>query len=143
LGKSSSIFQAIEGPHADAYTYKMEFLGLRTLIYPTQNIDASKKWWQDFFGFAPYYDEPYYVGFQVGGYEVGLNPGADMALGPVTYMGVDSIAEGLVRAEAHGCTVVSGIEDVGEGIAITHLLSPTGERFGLIVNPHFSVDRTK
>lgn len=118
----------------------MKFLGLRTLIYPTTDINASKKWWQGFLGVAPYFDEPFYVGFNVGGYEIGLNPGADMSFGPVTYIGVDSIAEGLARAEAHGCTVVSGIEDVGEGISITHLVSPTGDRFGLIVNPHFKVD---
>jgi predicted enzyme related to lactoylglutathione lyase len=119
----------------------MKFLGLRTLIYPTTDIFASKKWWTDFLGVAPYFDQPFYVGFNVGGYEIGLNPGADMSLGAVTYIGVYSIDEGLVRAEAHGCTVVSGIEDVGEGISITHLVSPTGDRFGLILNPHFKVDR--
>ena len=119
----------------------MKFLGLRTLIYPTADIDASKKWWAEFLGFPPYFDQPFYVGFLVGGYEIGLNPGAEMELGPVTYIGVDSIAEGLARAEAHGSTVVSPIEDVGEGISILHLLSPTGERFGLIYNPHYKVDR--
>lgn len=118
----------------------MKFLGLRTIIYPTQDIAASKRWWADFLGVAPYYDEPYYVGFNVGGYEIGLNPGAEMALGAVTYIGVDSIVDGLARAKAHGSTVISGIEDVGEGISITHLVSPTGDRFGLIVNPHFKVD---
>lgn len=61
----------------------------------------------------------------------------------MTYIDVNSIAEGLARAEAHGCTVVSGIADVGEGISITHLMSPTGDRFGLIVNPHFKVDSNK
>lgn len=121
----------------------MEFLGLRTLIYPTSDLTASKNWWHDFLGVAPYFDQPFYVGFLVGGYEIGINPGADVSLGPVTYIGVDSIEEGLARAEEHGCTVVSGIEDVGEGIMITHLLSPTGDRFGLIVNPHFKVDSDK
>ena len=121
----------------------MEFLGLRSLIYPTNDLATAKNWWQDFLGVAPYFDEPFYVGFLVGGYEIGLNPGADLAFGPVTYIGVDSIAEGLARAESHGSTVVSPIEDVGEGISIVHLLSPTGERFGLIVNPHFKVDSGK
>ena len=109
-------------------------------MYPTADIDASKKWWTDFLGFDPYFDEPFYVGFDVGGYEIGLNPGADVAFGPVTYIGVDSIEEGLARAETNTSTVVSGIEDVGEGIKIVHLVSPTGERFGLIYNPHFKVD---
>jgi predicted enzyme related to lactoylglutathione lyase len=121
----------------------MKFLGLRSVIYPTQDLEAAKKWWQDFLGVAPYFDEPFYVGFLAGGYEIGLNPGAEMAFGPVTYIGVDSIEEGLSRAQAHGSTVVSGIENVGDGISVVHLVSPTGERFGLIVNPHFKVDRTK
>jgi predicted enzyme related to lactoylglutathione lyase len=121
----------------------MKFLGLRTLIYPTADIDASKKWWTDFLGFPPYFDAPFYAGFHVGDDEIGLNPGADMSFGPVTYFGIDSITEGLARAEANGCTVVSGIEDVGEGIMITHLLSPTGDRFGLIMSPHFKVDSDK
>lgn len=118
----------------------MRFLGLRTLIFPTEDVVVAKKWWQDFLGVAPYFDQPFYVGFNVGGYEIGLNPGADIGFGPVTYIGVDSIEEGLARAEANDSTVVSGIEDVGEGIKIVHLVSPTGERFGLIYNPHFKVD---
>jgi predicted enzyme related to lactoylglutathione lyase len=117
----------------------MEFLGLRTLIYPTQNLDESKKWWSDFLGIDPYFDQPFYVGFDVGGYEIGLNPGADMEFGPVTYIGVDSMVEALEKAVANGATVVSPAEDVGEGIEVAHLTSQTGERFGLIVNPNFKI----
>ena len=115
----------------------MEFLGLRTLIYPTTNLDEAKKWWKNFLGINPYFDEPFYVGFNVGGYEIGLNPGAAMEFGPVTYIGVESMPEALERAKANGATIVSDTEDVGDGILIAHLVSPTGERFGLIVNPHF------
>lgn len=114
----------------------MKFHGLRTLIYPTSDINVSKKWWQDFLGIAPYFEAPFYAGFHVGDDEIGFNPGAEIAFGPVTYIGVDSVEEGLARAEAQGSTVVSGIEDVGEGIKIVHLMSPTGDRFGLIYNPH-------
>ncbi len=118
----------------------MEFLGLRTLIYPPQDLDASRKWWESFLGVPPYFAESFYVGFQVGGHEIGFNPGADMAYGPVTYLGVDSIQDGLAKAESLGSTVVSPIEDVGMGILIVHLMSPTGDRFGLIFNPHSEVD---
>lgn len=117
----------------------MEFLGLRTLIYPTVKLDEAKTWWKNYLGIDPYFDEPFYVGFNVGGYEIGLNPGATMEFGPVTYIGVESMPAALERAELNGATVVSGSEDVGDGILIAHLISPTGERFGLIVNPHFKV----
>ena len=29
-----------------------------------------------FLGFPPYFDQPFYVGFNVGGYELGLSPDA-------------------------------------------------------------------
>ncbi len=43
-------------------------LGLRTALYPTDDLAASKAWYTDVLGIAPYFDEPFYVGFDVGGY---------------------------------------------------------------------------
>jgi hypothetical protein len=31
-----------------------------------------KKWWSQLLGFDPYFDQPFYVGFDVGGYELAL-----------------------------------------------------------------------
>ena len=50
----------------------MKLLGLRTLIYPSDNLEADKKWWSQLLGFDPYFDQPFYVGFDVGGYELAL-----------------------------------------------------------------------
>ena len=47
-------------------------LGLRTVIYRTPDIAAGKLWYTKFLGFGPYFDQPFYVGFNVGGYELGL-----------------------------------------------------------------------
>ncbi|OIQ68451.1 glyoxalase-like domain protein [mine drainage metagenome] len=115
----------------------MEFLGLRTLVYPTANLDQSKDWWKNFLGIDPYFDQPFYVGFNVGGYELGLNPAGSLEHGPVTYIGVDSMPMAISRAQAQGATVEGPPQDVGEGIEVATLLSATGERFGLIVNPNF------
>ena len=49
-------------------------LGLRTLIYDVTDIVKAKAWYSDVFGKAPYFDEPFYVGFNIGGYEFGLRP---------------------------------------------------------------------
>lgn len=65
----------------------MKLLGLRTLIYPSDNLGADKAWWSDVLGIEPYFDQPFYVGFDVGGYELGLDPNANMADGPRTYFG--------------------------------------------------------
>ncbi len=47
---------------------KPNILGLRTLIYQDSDLDAAKAWYTRAFGQAPYFDEPFYVGFSIGGY---------------------------------------------------------------------------
>ena len=59
------------------------FLGLRTVIYPAPDLEAMKAWFAALLGIGPYFDQPFYVGFEVGGYELGLDPSADPAAGPV------------------------------------------------------------
>ena len=49
-------------------------LGLRTAIYHVDDIEKAKNWYSSILGFGPYFDEPFYVGFNVGGYELGLQP---------------------------------------------------------------------
>ena len=51
-------------------------LGMRTVIYPAPDLDAAKAWYAKVLGFEPYFSEPFYVGFEVGGFELGLDPNA-------------------------------------------------------------------
>ncbi len=111
--------------------------GLRTLIYPTSDLVAAKAWWSTFLGFGPYFDEPYYVGFNVGGYELGLLP-SEVDGGATTYWGVDDVASALSEAQTAGGTVEVGPEDVGDGIVTATFVNPLGQLVGLICNPHFS-----
>jgi catechol 2,3-dioxygenase-like lactoylglutathione lyase family enzyme len=65
-------------------------LGLRTVIYPAPDLDGAKRWYASVLGVQPYFDEPFYVGFDVGGYELGLDPDpAAAGSGPRTYWGVE------------------------------------------------------
>ena len=65
-------------------------LGLRTVIYPAPDLERAKAWYASVVGAAPYFDEPFYVGFDVGGYELGLDPDpAASGAGPRTYWGVE------------------------------------------------------
>lgn len=50
------------------------FLGLRTTIYPVTDLAKAKAWYSAVLGVKPYFDEPFYVGFNVGGFELGLDP---------------------------------------------------------------------
>jgi lactoylglutathione lyase len=52
----------------------MKFLGLRTCIDSLSNLEEAKVWYSNILGFPPYFDEPFYVGFNVAGFELGLIP---------------------------------------------------------------------
>jgi predicted enzyme related to lactoylglutathione lyase len=112
--------------------------GLRTLIYPTCDLAAAKAWWSGYLGFAPYFDEPFYVGFDVAGYELGLVPTEETASSPTTYWGVDDVDQAVADAEANGATVLETPQDVGDGISVASVLHPSGHVVGLIYNPHFA-----
>ena len=57
------------------------FLGLRTVVYQVGDLGRAKEWYGAALRIAPYFDQPFYVGYNVGGFELGLHP-ADGALPP-------------------------------------------------------------
>ena len=76
-------------------------LGLRTVIYRAPDLAKSKAWYSTVLGVAPYFDEPFYVGFNVGGYELGLDPNGEGSGGGVTaYWGVEKLDAALERTIA-------------------------------------------
>lgn len=90
--------------------------GLRTVIYPTTDLEAVRKWWSNFLNCDPYFDEPFYVGFNVAGYELGLLPDANPADGTLTYWGVDDVPAVVEASLVAGATEHSPATDVGGGI---------------------------
>ena len=115
--------------------------GLRTVIYSVADLAAAKDWYGRTFGIAPYFDEPFYVGFNVGGYELGLLPSEGGTSGGVggtfAYWGVDDASSALAAAVAAGAKAHTPVEDVGGGIRTAVVLDPWGNAVGLIENPHF------
>ena len=113
-------------------------LGLRTAIYPAPDLPRAKRWYTDVLGQQPYFDEPFYVGFAVGGFELGLlpdgKPGVD---GARPLWGVSDIEAVHARLLAHGATALEPVTDVGGGIRVAAVRDPFGNRLGLIQNPHF------
>ena len=77
------------------------FQGLRTAIYHVDDIEQAKAWYSNVLGVAPYFDQPFYVGFNAGGYELGLQPreGTPASGEPtvVAYWGVADARESLAR----------------------------------------------
>lgn len=82
-------------------------LGLRTAIYPAPDLDAAKHWHSEVLGLQPYFDEPFHVGFQVGG-----------------------------SNWARGHRARSG-NDVGGNIKVAAVCDPFGNRLGIIETPNF------
>jgi catechol 2,3-dioxygenase-like lactoylglutathione lyase family enzyme len=115
------------------------FLGLRTVVYPAPDLAASKAWWIAVLGIQPYFDQPFFVGFNPGGYELGLDPGADPSVGPRTYWGVRDIAAAAAHMIATGAVVVEPAQEVGEGIKLGTFRNPLGFLVGLIENPVFKL----
>lgn len=111
------------------------FLGLYTAIYHVTDLQAAKAWYTGFLGKPPYFDQPFYVGFNVSGYELGLLPGS--AAGSVAYWGVADIEATAAELTAAGHTLSEPITEVGGGIKTAALLDPEGTSIGLIENPHF------
>ena len=111
--------------------------GLRTVTYPSPDLDAATSWWTGFLGVDPYFVEPFYVGYNVGGYELGLLPSADPSDGALTYWGVADVAAAVAAAIADGATEHAPVADVGGGIVTATVRTPPGAILGLICNPHF------
>lgn len=118
----------------------MKLLGLRTLIYPSDNLEKDKKWWAEILGFEPYFDQPFYVGFNVGGYELGLDPNAKLEDGPRTYFGVENVQEAVDVFVTQGCSVHEAPMETGDDIVVATVKKPNGQLLGLIYNPHFKQD---
>jgi predicted enzyme related to lactoylglutathione lyase len=111
-------------------------LGLRTVAYHVDDLDKARIWFTALVGHAPYFDEPYYIGFNVGGYELGLLPDVD---GVGTYWGVDDIEAEVARLVSLGATIKVPISDVGGDIMTATVIDPFGNEIGVIYNPHFKL----
>jgi predicted enzyme related to lactoylglutathione lyase len=116
-------------------------LGLRTTIYHVPDLAAAKAWYAAAFGVAPYFDESFYVGFQVGGFELGLDPdmsGVNVGNNAVAYWGVADIDDAYRRLVDRGGEPREPVRDVGGDIKVAAIADPFGNVIGLIQNPHFT-----
>jgi predicted enzyme related to lactoylglutathione lyase len=120
------------------------FQGLRTVIYHVEDLDRAKEWYGSVLGIQPYFDEPFYVGFDVGGFELGLqpeDPGVTRAsAGVIAYWGVDHADAAHERLLELGASERSGVQDVGDDIRLASVFDPFENVLGVIENPHFSLE---
>ena len=114
--------------------------GLRTVIYPAPELERAKHWYAAVLGAAPYFDQPFYVGFSVGGFELGLIPDATPGTaGPQALWGVADAVVTHARLLALGATPLDPVTEVGGGIKVAAVTDPFGNRLRIIENPNFDL----
>jgi predicted enzyme related to lactoylglutathione lyase len=119
-------------------------LGLRTAIYPVSDLAGAKAWYAAVLGREPYFDQPFYVGFAVGGFELGLVPDGHASVdGPQPLWGVANASLEYARLIELGAAPLEPVTDVGGGIRVAAVTDPFGNRFGIIENPNFKPDDVK
>ncbi len=116
-------------------------LGLRTAIYKVADLAAAKAWYTKAFGVDPYFDQPFYVGFDIAGYELGLlpeeGPATEKGESVFTYWGVEDIAKQYAQLLELGATAHEEPTDVGEGVMVGTVKDPWDNVLGIIYNPYF------
>jgi predicted enzyme related to lactoylglutathione lyase len=108
--------------------------GMQTIIYPVTDTVVAKRVYAALLGTEPSTDEPYYVGFDVGGQHVGLDPNGHRhgMTGPVGYWHVADIEAMLASLVAAGAEIHQGARDVGGGRLIASVKDADGNVTGLI-----------
>jgi predicted enzyme related to lactoylglutathione lyase len=117
-------------------------LGLRSAFNYVDDLAAAKAWYSRVLGAAPYFDQPFYVGFNVGGFELGLVPKGDpLHATPAkgAYWGVKDIDLAYARLLELGAAPRMDIKDVGDDIRVADVIDPWGNVFGIIENKNFKV----
>src|ERR1043165_3205552 len=119
------------------------FLGLRTLGYKVSNIEKAKQWYTDILGIEPYFDQPFYVGFNVAGYELGLahedHVDTSATGNASTYWGVENVQEVYDMLLSKGATPYEEPTNVGDEIVVAAEKDPWNNVLGIIYNPHFKL----
>jgi CubicO group peptidase (beta-lactamase class C family) len=118
-------------------------LGLRTTIYRVPDLEKAKEWYAKAFETPAYFDEPFYVGFTIGGYELGLLPEEgrvkERTPNVESYWGVSDIAKSYQHFLDLGAKALDEPSNVGGEMMTATLLDPWDNVIGLIYNPYFKL----
>lgn len=122
---------------------KTSIQGLRTTLYKVTDLKKATEWYAKAFEIEPYFNEPFYVGFNIEGYELGLQPdeGAEgeKSESVVSYWGVDHIHEVYDRLIKMGAVEHEKPFNVGGELMTASVKDPFGNIIGIIYNPYFKL----
>ena len=108
--------------------------GVKTFIYPVQDIDRAKSIFGALLGAEPTVDSPYYVQFEIGDQRLGLDPNGHARgfPGSVGYWEVEDIHDRYQALLAAGATEHESPKDVGGGALIASVTDADGNVIGLL-----------
>ncbi len=121
-------------------------LGLRTTIYKVGNLQEAKDWYTKAFRQEPYFNESFYVGFNIGGFELGLQPDESQSPkgeGVIAYWGTADIHSAYQELQKIGASEHEAPYEVGGDIWVASVKDPWGNCLGIIYNPHFQQSEGK
>lgn len=111
--------------------------GLKAAIYYVDDINKAKAWYNQVLRTKPYYEKPFYVGYDIGGFELGLEPGkAIRGNSPIVYWGVQNVAQELTRLISLGAAENGAVKVVNGDVKVASIIDPFGNIFGMIENHH-------
>ncbi len=108
---------------------------LKSIVYHVKDLQEAKKWYTETFNINPYFDETFYVGFDINGCELGLDPDTSSysgGLNNITYWKVDDIHASFSTLKSKGVKISQEITDVGGGMLLGSIADPFGNIIGLI-----------
>lgn len=120
----------------------MKSIGLRTTIYTVENIEIAKEWYAKAFEVQPYFYEPFYVGFDILGYELGLVPkegNVKKGENVLSYWGVDNIQKAYDHLISLGAIEHEKPTNVGGEIMVASVKDLWDNIIGIIYNPEFKI----
>ncbi len=118
-------------------------LGIRTTAYIVKDLVGTKAWYAQAFRTEPYFDEPFYAGFNIQGYELGLMPDGDKSNlkgeNVLSYWGVENIEKKYNRLLKLGATEHEKPTNVVGELMVCSVKDPWKNIIGLINNPYFKL----
>jgi len=102
---------------------------IRSVVVPVTDLAAATSVYTALYG-APHTDTPYYVGYNVDGFEVSLAP-QEQTAGPVAYTDVDDLDAARDALLAAGATERSAPRQVAPGARVCVLADNDGNPIGL------------
>ncbi|WP_329561169.1 VOC family protein [Kitasatospora sp. NBC_01266] len=111
--------------------------GITVILYHVKDLDRAKALFGKFLGVEPSTDTPYYVGYELGGQQIGLVPDAHQhgQAGPVCFRDVPDIAAAHQALLAAGAESHAEPHDVGGGLLVASVKDADGNVIGLRQQP--------